>query len=435
MNPPNVGKDLRFTAPPHYAADALMRIAVVNQPWSRFRPPVDRADSIAIWAYQVARRLPGAFHTIMLMRGNPGQPAAETQAGINYRRLPYWPKYRWYAPLERALEALGWQAPAFFHPAYHRFFASWAGVVAARARADVVHIHNFAQFVPLVRRQHPHARIVLHMHCEWLSQLPRAHVLPWVAQCQAIWACSDHLTRKIQTQFPELAARCLTVPNGTNLSSFTSARPPKPPSGEIVFVGRLSPEKGVHLLIEAFVKVADALPSARLRLVGPDAPTPREFLVDLDPSPQVHDLQRFYPGSYLAQLKAMIPERLRHRIEFVGELPPHRLPEIYARAQVVANPSLSESFGMSLVEAMAHEVPVVAAATGGMPEIVQDAVTGRVVPANDADALAAALKQILQNPSLAQAWTHAAKKRVHERYDWAVVAKQVQHAYQALERA
>lgn len=364
------------------------------------------------------------------MRANPRQPLAECMEGIDYRRLPYWPKHRWYGLASHAMKIVGWAPPPFFDPAYERFFAAWAGHQAAALQADVIHVHNFGQFVPTLRRRNPRARIVLHMHCEWLSQLPRETVAPWVQASDAVWGCSNHITELVQQRFPTAAARCHVIANGVDLQRFSftpSARAP-----QILFVGRLSPEKGVHTLIEAFVQVAAVHPTARLMLVGPAAATPPEFLVDLDPSPRVQALRRFYRGDYVRHLHEMVPAHLRERVEFAGEVAPARLPQLYGRAAVLANPSLSESFGMSLVEAMASGVPVVAARTGGMPEIVEDRVTGRLVPPDDVEALAGALLEALADGLVN--CVPAARARVEARFGWDRVAERVHEAYAQLGR-
>lgn len=410
-----------------------MRIAVVNQPWSRFRPPVDRADSISIWVYQVARRLwtGGGWPTLFLMRGHPGQAGSETQEGITYRRWPYWPKYRWYQPLQRLLDAVGWTGLPFSHPGYERTYAAWAAHEAAAEGAEVIHVHNFAQFLPVLREANPKARLVLHMHCEWLSQLPARRVGNWVGFADALWGCSEHITGKIRARFPALAHRCQTIPNGVDGAQFARTRAPLR-GQQILFVGRLSPEKGLHVLIEAFARLAPARPNATLRLVGPAAPTPPAFLIDLDSDPRVKALRRFYPGDYLQQLQALVPASLRHRVQFTPELPPRKLPAVYAGAAVLANPSLSEAFGMSLVEAMASGVPVVAARTGGMPEIVEDGVTGRLVAADDPSALADALAEALEPSAELRARTTLARQRALARFDWAKVAGRVEAAYENL---
>lgn len=414
-----------------------MRIALVNQPWSRFRPPVDRADSIAIWSYQTARRFvaSGQGSVTFLSRNDAGQPSFEVRDGLTFRRLPYWPKRRGYTWLRRGLDALGWQDVPFDHDAFHRGFAAWAGTWARRDGAEVVHVHNFSQFVPIVRRVLPEARIVLHMHCSWLAQLPAALIEPRIAQADGIWGCSAHVVNPVVARFPRHGTRCRVVPNGVDVAAFAPS-PRRPSAGQsILFVGRLSPEKGVHTLVEAFTRVAQVLPRATLKLVGPHAPTPLDFLAKLDEAPEVRALGRFYePGNddYLGALTRLVPSALKTRVTFAGEVPPARLPRIYAESDVLVNPSLSESFGMSLVEAMAAEVPVVATKVGGMPEIVSDGGTGRLVPADDPRALADALIETLREPARVRPWVRAAAAHVRHAYDWSHVTRQVTRAYREL---
>src|ERR1700731_2892725 len=128
-----------------------------------------------------------------------------------------------------------------------------AGAFRTQA-CDVVHIQNFSQFVPLVRRINPQARIVLHMHSDWLVQLDRYLIEPRLADTDQIVENSEYVTGAIRKHFPNHALRCDTVYNGVDIDAFY------PPAKDafcskrdlIVWVGRLSPEKGVHVLLDAF---------------------------------------------------------------------------------------------------------------------------------------------------------------------------------------
>ena len=91
---------------------------------------------------------------------------------------------------------------------------------------------------------------------------------------------------------------------------------------------------------------------------------------------------------------------------------------------MLVNPSISESFGMSVIEAMASGCPVVVARTGGMKSLVQHEVTGLAVPPEDPGALAVAMARLLEDQTLAERCVHAGRAQTVQRYDWSRVAAQ-----------
>jgi D-inositol-3-phosphate glycosyltransferase len=111
------------------------------------------------------------------------------------------------------------------------------------------------------------------------------------------------------------------------------------------------------------------------------------------------------------------------------------LQRLYARAAVVACPSRREGFGVACLEAMAHGRPVVAAAVGGLLDLVVDGETGFVVPPRDPGALRAALERLLGDRDLRRALGTAARLRAQERFSWAAVTGAMLSAYsEAVER-
>jgi len=140
----------------------------------------------------------------------------------------------------------------------------------------------------------------------------------------------------------------------------------------LLSVGRVSPEKRLDVLIEAFGRLRRELAGARLAVVG--------------------------DGPARADLEASAPEG----VSFVGELRGDRLAEAYASADLFCFPSTSDTFGQVVMEAQASAVPVIAAAAGGAPELVEHHETGLLVPPNDVAAFAAALAELAGSPELAR---------------------------------
>src|SRR5207247_5934205 len=150
------------------------------------------------------------------------------------------------------------------------------------------------------------------------------------------------------------------------------AAPPAPDGrGPVLFVGRLVERKGVAHLIEAIARLGSRGPRLEIVGEGPERPG-------------------------LEALAARLG--VVDRVVFRGKIPPDELQASYARAAVCVLPSVldargdTEGLGVVLLEAMNHGTPVIASRVGGIPDIVEDGVSGLLVPPGDADALAAAVR-------------------------------------------
>jgi glycosyltransferase involved in cell wall biosynthesis len=181
--------------------------------------------------------------------------------------------------------------------------------------------------------------------------------------------------------------------------------PPSDDRGErtqdVLFLANLTPRKGVLVLLDAFAEVADALPSARLRVAG-DGPLRAE-------------VQRRAQGS--------------ERVELLGAVERSRALALMQECAVYCSPSLGEPFGMTALEAMACAKPVVATDSGGLRHLVPDQ-GGRKVPAGDPGALAAALLELLPGVEARHAMGEHNRRTVEERYAWGRVADALEDAYQ-----
>lgn len=186
-----------------------------------------------------------------------------------------------------------------------------------------------------------------------------------------------------------LGARTVRViPNGVDLP-LEVAREAEPP--EVLFAGRLSPEKGILELVEA----VEGLPL----VVAGDGP-----------------------------LRARVPGAL-------GFVPNDELGPLYGRAAVVACPSRREGFGVVCLEAMAHGRPVVATAVGGLRDLVVHEETGLLVPPRDPAALRAALERLLGDSDLRRRMGAAARERARERFSWDAFVEATLAAYDEARRS
>jgi len=203
----------------------------------------------------------------------------------------------------------------------------------------------------------------------------RAAECSWFAD-SALWAPGRAGSRRHWTMYNcvdvERIARTVSQENREALRARYGI------SGQPVIgvVGRIIPEKGQGLLLEAFSIVAKTLPTATLLVIGED-----------------------YQRNEL-MLRAEVLG-LSDRIILTGRLPLEAVYALYGIMDVVAVPSHYEGFGLTAVEAMAAGRPVVASRVGGLAEIIEDGVTGVLVKPGDVRALATAINTCLNTPSYA----------------------------------
>lgn len=208
----------------------------------------------------------------------------------------------------------------------------------------------------------------------------------------AVVANSEGL-RKLGQAF-EPAVPVLEIPNGVDLNTFRAGhRDWETP--RLLFVGRIVYQKGLDLLLRALAELRDMQWS--LQIVG--------------------------DGPSLVRLKDQAAQLgIAGRVSFSGWQARESLPDIYRQATLFVNPSRHEGMPNTVLEAMASGLPVLASRISGNEELVTEQ-TGVLVPAEDADALRAALQELLPNAALREQMGAAARKRVEAQYSWSKVAQ------------
>jgi glycosyltransferase involved in cell wall biosynthesis len=301
------------------------------------------------------------------------------------------------------------------------------GALAAylvEVRADVIHNHMFRAetigtraAMALAEIGHRRPYVVSTVHSSRIrSQDDRQLLRDLTPHMDQLIAVSQMVERKLLDE-GRTTAPVTRIYNGVDLSRYEAQEAcctlpeeygMEPGSQLVGVVARLEPEKGHPTLLEAWPEVLRAVPDTYLLIVG--------------------------EGSRREALEAQARElRIAHRVVFTGRR--DDVPAVTAALDVAVLPSYREAQGLSILEAMALSRPVVASNVGGIPEMIQDGITGLLVPPHDAHALAGAITRLLRDHSYADTLGRAGHDLVHDRFCIELMVEAIQTIYDEGARA
>ena len=239
------------------------------------------------------------------------------------------------------------------------------------------------------------------------------------ASAAAVVAVSDGMKVDILSAYPEIPAeRVRVIRNGIDTDEYR----PDPQTGVlarygvdpgrpyVIFVGRITRQKGVPVLLRAASRL---IGEAQLVLLAGAADTPE----------QLAEVTELVDGLRTSRSGVIwIPEML----------PKPEVIQLLTHATVFACPSIYEPLGIVNLEAMACGTAVVGSRTGGIPEVVADGETGLLVPVGEPEPLADALNVLLRDPDRAEAMGQAGRKRAVSEFGWPAIAAQTADLYAEL---
>ncbi|HHW26438.1 MAG TPA: glycosyltransferase family 4 protein [Firmicutes bacterium] len=281
-------------------------------------------------------------------------------------------------------------------------------------RFDVIHAHDW--IVAPAARALKHAwglPLVATIHATECGRQRGLHTpmqrhiseLEWWL-CYEAWrviGCSRYMKDEICGTFSVPDDKVRVIPNGIDEGWFSVQRNPSP-DPLVIYVGRLVPEKGSHILVDAMSDVVMRFPTAKLVIAGG--------------GPMEEELRRRVWDS-----------GLRRVVELAGHLDDKRLKELYSRAWVACFPSSYEPFGIVALEAMATGAPCVVGDAGGLSEIVDHMSTGLKVRPNDPVSLAGAVCRLLEDGGLRDRLSSAARLVARTKYSWDDIAARTLEVY------
>jgi len=407
-----------------------MNVSFVSQPWECVSPP--NLGSVELITCATAERLSGSCQVTVFGRRRSKLPARERRGNILFRRVSVLHEDKLIAPFSRwffrkpeaPLISSSWYCPSYIWQIARKI---------QKTGADIVHVHNFSQFLPVIRFLNPRVKLILHMHCEWLSEFERSAIEERLRCADAIIGCSGYITGLIQNRFPEFAKRCHTIYNSVDTARFgTVPGSSLDQTCNILFVGRVSPEKGLHVLVNAFRQVHSRMPNAMLHIIGP------EWIAPLQPRLSNDSITRqleplFETSGYLARIKQSLNASLASKIVFRDYVSHSDLPAMFRNADLFVFPSVwHEPFGLPVAEAMAAGVAVVSTRSGGINEIVEDNSTGLLVERGDETQLAEAMIRLLTSKCLRHKMGENGRRRAGELFSLERNTQQLKELYQNL---
>ena len=288
-------------------------------------------------------------------------------------------------------------------PFFRRIFRP---LLAALRSGDIVWCHNqpfwCAALEPFIRAKG--AKLVYHAHNPLTDRPHRAAFKVFTPD--ACIFVSDTIRQRALTWIPWLSSTYV-VHNGADDLLFYPPRPEsrlRNPVPVVLFVGRLEPRKGVHVLIEAMRILQQRKVKVLCRIVG------ASFLQGSKATPYVRNLHENSPSN----------------VEFKGFCPQSELAKQYRSADIHCCPSVwQEPFGNVNIEAMACGIPVVASRVGGIPEIAAEGGIALVEP-NSAVELANALQKLAEDENLRTQIAAEGLQAFQRRFTWSAICGQYQ---------
>jgi starch synthase len=281
-----------------------------------------------------------------------------------------------------------------------------------------------------------------------------------ILDADAIVAVSNGTRDDILKAYPDVDPRRIhVIHNGIDLGQYQYTPEISalekygvdPEKAYVLFVGRITRQKGVTHLVEAI----QYLPPGTQIVLCAGAPDTPEIAAEM--RAKVQTVRRFTPGSERAvvgnftpagghSIATGDPTGTGHNLVWIEQMVTREEAiQLYSHCAVFCCPSVYEPFGIINLEAMACRAPVVASATGGILEVVVEGETGHLVafeadpvttfptdPAQFAKDLAARITELLHDPAKAQRLGEAGRRRVEEYFSWTAIAAQTIKLYESL---
>jgi glycosyltransferase involved in cell wall biosynthesis len=271
---------------------------------------------------------------------------------------------------------------------------------------------------PVVVRGHGNQLAIkrfTHMREGWGDRFGRRLQVSGIRRASAIVPVSKFQAEEMSNELTIGSEKISVVPNPISpqlLQAAMACKRTEPRNPTILYTGRSELRKGTLELLQSVKTVAASFPNVKYVLAGA-----RHNSIDDE------TLENVLGGN-----------GTREHVQMAGHVAWQQLPDFYHRATVFVMPSYYETFGISVIEAMAFGLPVVASNVGGLPEVVEDGVTGLLVPPGDVKALADSLARLLHDPELRARMGRAGQERVRSEFTVDQIVPKMLAVYESVVR-
>ena len=381
-----------------------MKICIATTSFPRWN-----GDHRAPFIFGLAQALKEEGHAIRVATlHTPGALGQEVMDSIEVQRMHYLPERLEVLQKEDGGMPVAWKKYPLARLALLPFFLTQVVSIIRCARGcDLIHANwsltGIAAWVGKFIHRKPYV-VTVHGSDVFIGKsLP---VVPWLTKqalndSKAVIAVSEALAEALRAMGvrPE---KIQVIPNGVNTAVFFPGE--ERLGKDLLFVGNITENKGLRYLLTAFANIQGQIPGVRMVIAG-DGPERAAF-------------------EKLAQHLGIAED-----VVFTGAKPQQSIAEMMRAAKVFVLPSLSEGFGVVLLEAMACGVPCIGTSVGGIPGILNHG-TGLLVPPGDPGALGEAILRLIQSPALREEMRRKGIDQVACQYSWQAISKRILSVYQ-----
>ena len=289
-------------------------------------------------------------------------------------------------------------------------YAGGAAVLFKRHFSEVKYLLTLQEGDPI---EHIHKR-VRGFRSFWQQSFTKADNIQAISNFLGDWAKTEGATCPVAV-----------VPNGVDLHNFQFSIHNFQPSSDgkifkIITTSRLVPKNAVDVLIQAVHVIASETKQSQKDRHGAEVPRDDVKI----------KLQVLGVGSEEKKLKQMVQDLgLQDIVEFHGIIQSGDLPKHLASADIFVRPSRSEGLGTAFLEAMAVGLPIIGTSVGGIPDFLDDLVTGLFCKVDDPKDLAEKIKTLIDDPELRKKLSANGRKLVEEKYNWDKIALQMEEIF------
>lgn len=343
----------------------------------------------------------------------PLRPTEEVLNGVEIKRLPY-------GGMLYQLGSLFGFSKLIWRPIRERLHSHLMILIQKRFLRDIQgeiesfqpdvvmtmpHLVNNVKCVLQAHQNQPFPLVMVPLLHEESPNWPTQKMKMALRQADAVLASTDHEAERLESFYQSPKERLFTAYLGIDLPAVSS---PEARSPKVLFLGRKVPSKGLPDLLAAMRLVWKVLPDTELILAGARMPQTQE----------------------IDRLIEALPENERLQIRSLDNVSEHEKSKLLNTSACLVLPSRSESFGLVLLEAWAHHLPVVTLNLPVFRSIVSPNVDGLLTEPDDVIGLSEAILFMLQNPETARAMGQAGRVKVEQRFTWDKTAAGYLQAYE-----